>query len=389
MAFGKTFLNWKEPFLMEGNGCGDQIGELLKVKGFRKILIVSGPHISVSGLLDPTYQGLEAHQVEYVLFNRVRRDPDTACIREGYRAYVENGCEAILAIGGGSPMDCAKAIGAMDARKGKDILEMAGLFKVSRKTPYFVAVPTTAGTGSEGTMAAVITDETQHRKLTIIDPFLKPDAAVLDASLTKGLPKHITAETGMDALTHAVEAYINRFSGPTDRYALEAVRLIMENLTDVYDAPDHDAARSSMLKGSYYAGIAFTRSFVGYVHAIAHAVGGIYHVSHGLANAVILPHVLSCFGDAVTGSLAELADAAGIGGVSEKEKAEGFIVKIREMNRYMEIPEVLDMISDEDIPTIIRWAMEEANPLYPVPVIWNEEQFMDCIFKISGRREQK
>ncbi|MDO4353098.1 MAG: iron-containing alcohol dehydrogenase [Clostridia bacterium] len=216
------------------------------------------------------------------------------------------------------------------------------------------------------------------------DPKLIPDVAVLDPCLTVNMPKHLTATTGMDALTHAVEAYTNIFSGPTDRGAKYAVRLIFRYLPQVYRDGDEIAAREKMLEASYEAGVAFTRSCVGYVHAIAHTLGGLYGTPHGLANAVILPHILELYGKAVYKPLAELADAADISGNSDREKAENFIGAIRQMNKDMDIPEHLE-IKDEDIPKMIKWAIVEANPVYPVPVIWNEADFRKAIDKIRGK----
>ena len=215
-----------------------------------------------------------------------------------------------------------------------------------------------------------------HEKYAINDPKLRPKYAVLDPELTTGLPQKITSTTGMDALTHAVEAYIG-LSGTksTDDYAERATKLIFENLETAYNDGKNLQARENMLVASFYAGMAFTRAYVGYVHAIAHNLGGIYGTPHGLANAVILPHVLEYYGDTAYAKLAKLAEIVGIGGYSQADKAMNFIDAIKKMNKNMNIPEHFDFIKDEDIPTIVERALKEGNPLYPVPKIMDAK---DC-----------
>ena len=210
---------------------------------------------------------------------------------------------------------------------------------------------------------------------------------MLDPELTLGLPPHITSTTGMDALTHAVEAYIGRSNTKTtEKYAEDATKLIFENLETAYKDGKNVAARENMLIASFYAGMAFTRAYVGYVHAIAHNLGGIYGTPHGLANAVILPYVLEYFGESAYERLAKLADVAGITNQSQsnEEKAKLFIAKIKEMNKNMNIPEHFDFIEDKDIPTLIERALKEGNPLYPVPKIMDENDCREVILKIRG-----
>ncbi len=384
LYIGKAFIKWRRPELVKGAGSSGTLAYNIIARGIDNVLVVTGPNISKRGLADSMYESFDKNGIKYSIYNRTQNNPTTANVEEGYDIYRENKCQAIVAFGGGSPMDCAKAIGARVSNPASSLMSMAGMFKVKKKTPVFFAIPTTAGTGSEATVAAVITDENEHHKFTINDPKLIPDVAVLDPCITMNMPRHLTATTGMDALTHAVEAYTNILSGPTDRGAKYAVRLIFTYLPKVYKDGDDIAAREKMLEASYEAGIAFTRSCVGYVHAIAHTLGGLYGTPHGLANAVILPHILELYGKAVYKPLAELADAADISGSSDREKAENFIGAIRQMNRDMDIPEHLE-IKDEDIPKMIKWAMAEANPVYPVPVIWNEADFRKTIDKIRGK----
>lgn len=298
--------------------------------------------------------------------------------------FVENGCEAMIAFGGGSPMDCAKAACARVVRPNKTIPQMRGVMKVMHKLPPFFAVPTTAGTGSETTLAAVVSNTQTHEKYAINDPVLRPKYAVLDPELTVGLPPHITSTTGMDALTHAVEAYIGK-SGvkSTNAYAEKATKLIFENLETAYKDGKNIEARNNMLLASFYAGMAFTRAYVGYVHAIAHNLGGMYGVPHGLANAVILPVILEEYGSAIYAPLARLADIAGVEGVSEADKAVKFIAEIKAMNARMNIPTGFAQIEEKDIDTIVERAMKEAHPLYPTPVIFDKERLCAIVRKLK------
>ena len=265
--------------------------------------------------------------------------------------------------------------------QNQPVEKMRGLMKILRPLPPFFAVPTTAGTGSECTLAAVVSNSKTHEKNACNDPFLRPRFAVFDPELTVGLPPHITSTTGMDALTHAVEAYIGKSNvKSTIAFAEKATKMIFENLETVYNDGKNVEARNQMLLASYNAGMAFTRAYVGYVHAIAHNLGGFYGLPHGLANAVILPVVLESYGSAVYTPLAKLADIVGIKGANEEEKAKAFIAEIKAMNQRMNIPTGFAQIKEEDIPTIVARALKEGNPLYPVPVIFDKEE-MTAIVK--------
>ena len=302
-------------------------------------------------------------------------------VEEGVKLYHEKNCQAIIAFGGGSPMDCAKGIGARIARPNKSIAQLQGLLKVFKKIPVFYAVPTTAGSGSETTVAAVITDTATHHKAAIMDTHLIPRCAVLDPELTVGLPPFTTACTGMDALSHAVEAYTNHTYNTKleNDLAKQAVKLIYDNLLNAYKDGANIEARQNMQKAAFFAGRAFTRGCVGYVHAVGHTISGLYNIAHGLAMAVILPHVMRQYGPAAYPRLAELADVCGIEGASNAERANRFILWIEDMNREMGLPTCLDMIKEQDIPQMIKWAMKEGNPLYPTPVTWTEADFRKLI----------
>lgn len=272
-------------------------------------------------------------------------------------------------------MDCAKVAGARTVRRDLPVGKMSGMLKIHKKLPLLLAVPTTAGTGSEVTLAAVITDETCHYKHAVMDYCLIPRYAFLDPGLSCSLPPDMTAYSGMDALTHAVEAYCNRFCSPKMKaHAKKAVRLIGANLLTAYREPENKEARMNMLAGSYEAGIAFTNAYVGYVHAIAHGIGGLYHVPHGEANAILLPKVLAAYGSAVYTPLARLEREVRTSVAEDESReetdavlAEAFIERIRRMNRSMGISEELAMLRKEDVPELAAQALKEGNPNYPVP----------------------
>ena len=219
------------------------------------------------------------------------------------------------------------------------------------------------------------TDAKRELKFPVADLCLVPDAAILDPLLTCALPKSITADTGMDAFTHAIEAYTNCFASQKVRhYALDAMKLIHENLLSAYMDGYNLPAREHLLLGSYYAGIAFTNGYVGYVHAIAHALGGLYHIPHGQACATVLPIVLEAYGFRITGKLARIAEYLFLGGQTDTEKAEAVLSRIRELERKMDIPQAVAELREDDIPEIAVRALREANPTYPVPVIWDQAE---------------
>lgn len=376
---------WRQPVLLEGPGAVKQLPALARSKGVKKALVVTDGMLSRLGLLHPMLAACNEAGLAYVLFDGAEANPSIENVEAARKLYVDNGCDGIIAFGGGSSMDCAKAAGARVAKPRQSVSQMGGTLRVLKRIPPLFAVPTTAGTGSETTIAAVVTDRSAHHKYAIQDLCLIPRYAVLDPELTLGLPPHITSTTGMDALTHAVEAYTNRMAPAyTDRLAEKAVRLVFDNLEKVYRDGSDLTARQNMLKASYYAGAAFTRACVGNVHAIAHTLGGLYGTPHGLANAVILPYVMEDFGPAVYHKLAKLADVVGIQGRDDSEKALAFIREIRRMNRDMNIIDKFDFIEEQDIPQMIHWAMQEANPIYPVPVIWGEAEFRRAIDRVRS-----
>ena len=386
MKIANYFLGYRMPEYIEGPGSIKKLPQMLKDKGAGKVLVVTDNGLMKLGLPEGLFTALKEEGVEYALYSDVNPNPTSDNVEAGFKIYKDEGCQAIVAMGGGSPMDCAKGIGAKAAHPKKTVAQLQGILKVHKKIPLFFAIPTTAGTGSETTVAAVITDSATHHKASINDPAILPKYAVLDPELTVGLPPFITSTTGMDALCHAVEAYTNHtYNTPLENdLSKKAVRLIYDNLLNAYKDGSDMEARQNMQKAAFFAGRAFTRGCVGYVHAVGHTLGGLYGVAHGKAMSILLPHVMREFGSAVHKRLAELADVCGMDGKNDAEKADKFIRWIEDMKKEMEIPEYVDMIQDKDVEQIIAWAMKEANPLYPVPVIWKHDDFTRFLARVRG-----
>lgn len=379
------FLPIPQPKLLVGPGSSGRLGQAIAGFGHAKILIVTDAVIVKLGLLKDLTDALSAGGARYVVFDEITPDAPIPLIERGIDFYKEHGCDAIVAFGGGSPIDASKAIAVSVANPGKPLRKLAGYFKGMRTPVTIYAVPTTAGTGSEVTVAAVISDPAHHSKIVIVDTRLVPKMAALDPCLMTGLPPHITAATGIDALTHAVEAFIGNWATPaTDGMALSAVGLIFENLRTAYRDGKNLQAREKMSLASTHAGIAFTRANVGYVHAIAHQFGGIYHTPHGLANAIMLPHVLKYSAPAITGRLAALAVCARVGseGESEVELAGKFLDAIDELNRDLGIPAHLDALQEVDIPALAKAACHEAHTGYPVPRYMTQTVCEDIIRQV-------
>lgn len=354
-----------------------KLTSLFEKKNINNILIVTDEGIRKFGLLDRMIMHFEHHNINYFIYDKTVANPTTTNVEEARQLYIDNNCNAIIGFGGGSSIDCAKAVGARIAKPKQSLAKMKGILKVHKKLPLLIAIPTTTGTGSETTLAAVITDANTRHKYAINDFPLIPAYAVLDPKVTVSLPPSLTATTGMDALTHAVEAYIGgSTTKSTRKNALRATKLIFENIYKAYDNGTDIEARKNMLKASFYAGCAFTKSYVGYVHAVAHSLGGRYNIPHGLANATLLPFVLEDYGSSVYKKLYELAVYSGIAAETDdyETAAHKFIDAIKDMKKYFNIGDTFSEIRKEDIPELSKYADKEANPLYPVPVLMNAEE---------------
>jgi alcohol dehydrogenase class IV len=361
--------------LMVGPGASVRLAQAIGAFAHRKVLVVTDEVITQLGLAVPMADALAAAGTAFVVFDQVAPDAPIAVVEQGLAVFRDEACDAIVAIGGGSVIDAAKAIG-LSAANGKHPSELVGYFKGLHGPVPIYAVPTTAGTGSEVTVAAVISDPAANKKLVIADTRIVPCMAALDPCLMTGLPAHITAATGMDALTHAVEAYLGHWSTEfTDRMALSAVGMIYQNLPLVFADGQDLAAREKMALASTFAGLAFTRANVGNVHAIAHQLGGLYHTPHGLANAIMLAPVLRFYGATIQAKLAVLAVRARVGRPGEPEAtlAQKFLDSVEALNRSLGIPQQLAALREQDIPELAEAACEEADMNYPVPSVMSQQ----------------
>lgn len=382
------FLPYRKPKIA---GSVKELPEIIMRHKCTHVLIITDGGIMKLGLTRRLEKALKEAGIPYTIYDKTVANPTTVNVREALELYHKEGCDAIIGFGGGSSMDCAKAVGACAVKPNQSLAQMKGILKVHKKLPLLMAVPTTAGTGSETTLAAVITDADTRYKYAINDFPLIPRYAVLDPKVTLSLPPFITATTGMDALTHSVEAYIgNSTTIDTRRDALKAVKLIFENIDIAYEHGDNIQARRNMLHASFYAGCAFTKSYVGYVHAVAHSLGGQYNVPHGLANAILLPLVLREYGSCINKKLHRLAIAAGLAdkNTPDHEAAELFIRAIEKMKERFGIVNIVKEIQETDIPKLAHYADKEANPLYPVPKLMDAselEKFYYMLMSLTSK----
>ena len=380
-------LPYRQPKLLDTL---EEIIPILQARCICTILLVADGTVRDLGLTQSFEHVLADAGIACHVYEQRTANPTIDNVEDARHIYIQTKAQAIVAIGGGSAIDCAKVVGARIARPRKSVQQMRGLLRVLRSTPLFIAAPTTAGTGSETTLAAVITNSKTHHKYPINDFALIPYYAVLDARLTLGLPPQITATTGLDALTHAIEAYIGRSTNKLTRsMAEEAVKLICKNLHTAYQNGQNLEARQQMLRAAYCAGIAFTRSYVGYVHGVAHSLGGQYGIAHGLANAVILPIFLREYGSACTLKLARLARKTGVAAANTDDSTacETFIRWIEQMNADFGLPNAFPQIRTEDIPHMARHAAHECNPLYPVPRLMDRRELETIYHKLMPLEE--
>lgn len=368
----------------------DELSELFQKLHITSILLITDEGIKKVGITLPLESLLIRKKIKYTIYDKTCANPTVDNVEEARKLYMENKCECMIAFGGGSSIDCAKAVGARIAYPKKNLNQLKGVLRVIRKIPTLIAIPTTAGTGSEVTLAAVITDDFLKHKYTMNNFTLIPHYAVLDPIVTFSLPPHLTATTGMDALTHAVEAYIGRStSRETRENALKATELIFKNIEIAYKKGNDYDARKNMLKASYLAGIAFSKSYVGYIHAVAHSLGGQYNIPHGLANSVLMPIVLEEYGKKAHKKLHKLGIVADVASENDSPKvgAEKFINAIKELNKRMGIPEKLEGVKQKDIPLMAKHADKEANPLYPVPKLMDAQKLEKIYYQVANWSE--
>lgn len=379
-----TALPMRSPKVFEGEGSCDELCRHIAGTGIQRLFVVTDADLVRLGLLQPILEQLQAQGISVTLFDGIQPDPTVEQIDTGAEQMRKHDCQAVLAVGGGSPIDAAKVISACAANR-KPVKQLTGMFRIRKRPKRIYAIPTTAGTGSEVTVAAVVTDPENNRKLPVVDGKLVPHAVALDGSLTLGLPPKMTAATGMDVLTHAIEAYVSRAaSRQTQQYAASAARRTFRYLPRAFDNGNQDLeARQQMLLASNEAGRAINQASAGYVHAIAHQVGARYHTPHGLANAVILPSVLQFSRPAIDSKLAELALYCGLAapGASDTELADCLLQEVAALNEKFGIPKTIEGMREDDIPSLAQAALREARMMYAVPRIMREQ---DCHALIKG-----
>lgn len=377
-------LNIPFPKLISYEGSTAQAATELKQLNAHTVYIVTDVMLIRLGIVKNLTDALSKIGIRYYIFDQVTPDPTTEIINIGVQHYHENKCDSVIAIGGGSVMDCAKAIAASITKK-THIKNLKGLFKIRTALPPFIAIPTTAGTGSEATLVAVITDTVKKQKFTVIDPALVPNIAIIDPLLMIGLPSKITAETGIDALTHAIESYSGLHSTKlTKAYSSNAVKGIFKYLPQAYENGKNIAARKEMSIASFNAGIAFTRTSIGYVHAISHQLGAFYHIPHGLANAVILPHVMAFSLESAMVSYAELAVISGVANIEDSQltAAKKLLAQVKNLNKQLNIQSGFKELKAKDIDLLAKRAIKEAYCEYPVPKQMNITQCKALLTKL-------
>ena len=382
-------LPYREPEIMHSTS---EVPAMLRKADKHSVLLITDSFLRKAGITASLEECINKSGIKLTVYDSTRPNPTVENVEEARGIYVKNNCDCLIAFGGGSSIDCAKAVGARIAHPRRSLDSLKGDLRIFKRLPALIAIPTTAGTGSEVTVTAVITDAAKHYKYTMNSFPLIPHYAVLDPEVTYTLPPHLTATTGMDALTHAVEAYIGRSTSKETRaLSCEAVRLIFDNIETAYAEGTNREARMNMLTAAYKAGIAFSKSYVGYIHAVAHSLGGQYNIPHGLANSVLLPIFLEVYGPAIHKKLHRLAIAAGIATEADSDAAaaERFIKAVRDMNRRMGIPETLSGIVESDIPMMAKRASREGNPLYPVPVLMDARELEKFYRIVSDRSDNK
>ncbi len=372
------------PITYIGEGKINEVAEILKMKGNKKVLIITDDFLLEIGLLNSMLDKIKEAGVEVSVYSGVKPDPTFAIVDEALAMC--SGCDAVVAVGGGSVIDTAKVVAAACSNNVSP-KKLEGMLKVKKPLLDFICVPTTAGTGSEATIVAVISDTETHKKTTVVDPKLVPSIAILDPALTIGLPVPTTVFTTMDALTHALEAYISGFANAqTNGYAELTIKTIYENLRVVYENPQDMKARENLLVASLYAGMAFTQTYVGYVHAFSHNIGGKYGVAHGLANAVLLPHIMEFSKSECEEKFAKLSDLVGLSSAEDSQsvKCDKFVESLFEMNKSMEVPTRLDAFEKSGIEEMISAAFKEAHGTYPVPKFLSREEARAIMNKVCS-----
>lgn len=347
-----------------GNGALHDAMNTMKEYGYRRALIVTDAVLNKLGVAGDIQKRLQEFDIMSVVFDGTHPNPTTVNVEEGLEMLRANDCDCVISLGGGSPHDCAKGI-ALVAANGGDIRDYEGVDRSAKPQLPMIAINTTAGTASEMTRFCIITDVTRHIKMAIVDKHVTPVLSVNDSSLMEGMPKGLTAATGMDALTHAIEAYVSIAATPiTDACALKAITMIVDNLPTAVEHGSNSEAREAMAYAQFLAGMAFNNASLGYVHAMAHQLGGFYDLPHGVCNAVLLPHVQVFNSKVAAARLRDCAKAMNIdvSAMNDEQGAAACVDAIRKLARQVNIPAGLrDLnVKEEDIPVLATNALKDA-----------------------------
>ena len=384
MKLGIKLMNFKSPKTYDNI---EEILNIIKENKLNKIFIVTGKHTGETAEFIHLTNLLKSNNIDFAIFNEVQPDPIFDDIYLGKNEYLKNDCDSIIAFGGGSVLDEAKAIGALVTNLDKDLYDFRKLLNIKNKIPTLICVPTTCGTGSETTVAAVIRNDKTNEKFAISDPKLMPKYAILDARVLLTLPTNSFCYSVMDALTHSVESLISLSSTKKTReLSLKSIKLIKENAIKSYEDPTNLEYKNNLLYASYYAGEAFTRAFVGYVHSLAHILGALYHLPHGELCGIILPYILEEYFDKIYKKLCRTSIFIGLGSEnnSEKDNAKLFIEFIKDLNKKFNLPTNIKEIKTEDLDLIVETAQKETIPNYPVPKLLTNEELKNIVIKIKG-----
>ncbi|MGI6486616.1 MAG: iron-containing alcohol dehydrogenase [Tepidanaerobacteraceae bacterium] len=332
MLFDKQYDVFTPKRIVTGLGCLKTVGEVARPFG-KRALLVTDSVMEKTGVQDQVTRYLKDSGIELAIYNKVNEEPHTGHVEEGAKIFRENNCEFIISLGGGSPIDTGKAVGAV-VTHDVPIRTFMGIQRIPGPNVPLIAIPTTAGTGSEVTRTTIITDKTDDVKMLIISDYIMPSVSICDAQLTFTAPKRLTAATGLDALTHAIEAYISQKAQPyTDIIALEAIRLISKYLRQAWSNGRDVEARYHMMFAATMAGLAFSNSSVCLVHGMSRPIGAVFHVPHGLSNAVLLPSVMRFTLPGNIEKFARIAEAMGesVIGLSTLEAAEKSVMAVEKL----------------------------------------------------------
>lgn len=376
------FIKWPKPFVIEGTNSSLEIVNVIKENKLQRPLIIVDPFIDQIGLMKHTLDSLDQNNIKYIKNIDVKSEPNVLMIEDIVSIYKESNCDSIIAVGGGSIIDTAKLVGARVTNPNKSISKMKGVLKVRKQIPFTITIPTTSGSGSECTVAAVVKDG--HSKYAVNSPKLVPNVAVLDPMFTISLPVSLTLTTGMDALTHAIECYIgNSNTKTTYQDSIEAISLILNSLESLLANTQDVEKRLQMQKASYLAGAAFTRGYVGYVHSIAHALGAYYNIPHGEANAVLLPLVLEKYKEKIKNKMLKLVDKLDESNLPNEEKLSLFYSKIKSLSLKVKKSIGFTKIDSKDYQELIKHIQKETWPLYPVPRYLEDSELIDIFEKVK------